>query len=85
MGFHVDNSLFLENSLYYRNALVRSNYGDYGNNVVPMNMWLEHFYENLLFGGTHELKNREMLVEAYMDDIRLLVKEDRVYGGIEVE
>lgn len=62
-GFQVDNSLFLENSLYYRNALVRSNYGSYSENVVPSNVWLERFYENLLFGGKHELRNRDLLVE----------------------
>lgn len=84
MGFEVDNSLFLENSLFYRNALVRSNYGSYSEGVVPTNLWLERFYENLLFGGTHELKNRELLVEEYMEDIRKLVKEDVVYGGIKV-
>lgn len=82
MGFQVDNSLFLENSLYFRNALVRSNYGDYSANVVPMNIWLERFFENLLFGGKHELRNRDMLVEAYMDDIRKFVKEDRVFGDV---
>lgn len=84
MGFEVDNSLFLENSLFYRNALVRSNYGSYSEGVVPTNLWLERFYENLLFGGTHELKNRELLVEEYMEDIRKLVKEDVVYSGIKI-
>lgn len=83
-GFQVDNSLFLENSLYYRNALVRSNYGSYSENVVPSNVWLERFYENLLFGGKHELRNRDLLVEEYMDDIRKLVKEDTIYGGVKI-
>lgn len=84
MGFQVDNSLFLENSLYYRNALVRSNYGSYSEGVVPTNKWLECFYENLLFGGKNELRNRDLLVEKYMDDIRKLVKEDVIYGGVKV-
>lgn len=84
MGFEVYNSLFLENSLFYRNALVRSNYGSYSEGVVPTNLWLERFYENLLFGGTHELKNRELLVEEYMEDVRKLVKEDVVYGGVKI-
>ena len=84
MGFEVDNSLFLENSLFYRNALVRSNYGAYSEGVVPTNLWLERFYENLLFGAKHELKNRDLLVEEYMEDIRKLVKEDVVYGGVKI-
>jgi len=85
MGFKVDNTLFLENSLYYRNALVRSNFGSYNEGVLPTNQWLEFFYENLLFEGKHELKNRDLLVGEYMEDIRKLVKEDVVYGGIKKE
>ncbi|MBQ3560105.1 MAG: Fic family protein [Agathobacter sp.] len=85
MGFGVDNSLFLENSLFYRNALVRSNFGSYSEGVLPTNKWLEYFYENLLFAGEHELRNRELLVEEYMEDIRKLVKEDVIYGGVKIE
>lgn len=84
MGFQVDNSLFLKNSLYYRNALVRSNYGFYSENVMPSNIWLERFYENLLFQGKHELRNRDLLVKQYMNDIRKLVREDTIYGGVKI-
>lgn len=84
MGFQVDNSLFLENSLFYRNALVRSNYGSYSENVMPSNIWLERFYENLLFEGKHELRNRDLLVEQYMDDIKKLVREDTIYDGVKI-
>lgn len=84
MGFQVDNSLFLDNSLYYRNALVRSNFGSYSEGLLPSNRWLEYFYENLLFEGKHELRNRELLVEEYMEDIRKLVKEDMIFGGVKI-
>ena len=84
MGFDVDNSLFLENPLFYRNALVRSNFGSYSDGVLPNNQWLECFYENLLFEGKHVLRNRELLVEEYMKDIRKLVKEDVIYGGVKI-
>lgn len=84
MGFQVDNTLFLENSLFYRNALIRSNFGSYSEGVLPTNKWLECFYENLLFGGKHELRNRDLLVEEYMEDIRKLVKEDTVYGAVKI-
>lgn len=85
MGFSVDNSLFLENSLYYRNALVRSNYGDYTKGVVPSMKYLENFYENLLFNGEYELKNRDMFVNEYVEDVRKLLKEDSIYNGVQIE
>lgn len=84
MGFDVDNSLFLENSLYFRNALVRSNYADYSQGVMPTMEYLEDFYENLLFQGQHTLKNRELIVSEYIDDIRKLIKEDTIYNGIKI-
>ncbi|MBP3677965.1 MAG: hypothetical protein J6I97_06420 [Agathobacter sp.] len=46
---------------------------------------MECFYENLLFDGKHELRNRDLLVEEYMEDIRKLVKEDVIYGGMKIE
>ena len=76
--------MFSENSLFYRNALVRSNFGSYSEGVLPNNKWLEYFYENLLFEGKHELRNRDLLVEEYMEDIRKLVKEDVVFGGVKI-
>ena len=85
MGFRVDNSLFLDNSLYYRNALVRSNYADYAEGVNPTMEYLERFYENLLFKGNHFLKNRELIVKQYLDDVRKLIKEDTIYNGIKRE
>ena len=84
MGFEVNNSLFLENSLYYRNALVRSNYADYSQGVMPTMRYLELFYENLLFQGQHTLSNRELIVSEYIDDIRNLLKEDTIYNGIKI-
>jgi fido (protein-threonine AMPylation protein) len=84
MGFRVDNSLFLENSLYYRNALVRSNYGDYSQGVLLTMRYLELFYENLLFSGKHTLSNRELIVSEYIDDIRQIIKEDTIYNGIKI-
>ena len=59
-GFEIDNDSFAENSWYFRNALVRANYSSYYKNVKATPVFLEHFFENLLLGGKHELKNREM-------------------------
>ena len=58
LGFRVSNEVFAENSWYFRNALVRANYNDLKNNVYATTIYLEHFFENLLMDGHHELKNR---------------------------
>lgn len=60
IGFDIDNTLFSENSWYFRNSLVRANYVDYTNNVYATNEFLIKFLENLLFGGKNILKNRYM-------------------------
>ena len=46
LGYKVDNSMFKEKSVYYRNTLVRSNYL----NIKQDNSFLIKFYENLLLG-----------------------------------
>ena len=57
-GFHVGNEPFSAHSWYFRNALVRANFNDYQKNISSTTIFLEKFFENLLFGGSHELKNR---------------------------
>lgn len=60
LGFDIDNTLFAENSWYFRNSLVRANYVDYTNFVYATNKFLIKFLENLLFDGKNILKNRYM-------------------------
>jgi len=62
-GFMVNNDVFAENSWYFRNALVRANYNDLQNGVHATNEFLEQFFENLLLGTKHELKNRFLHVD----------------------
>ena len=62
-GFNVNNDLFAEHSWYFRNALVRANYKDHTKNIHAINEFLLHFFENLLLGEKHILKNREMHVK----------------------
>jgi fido (protein-threonine AMPylation protein) len=62
-GYEVTNDTFEKNSQYFRNALVRANYNDVKNNVFATPIYLERFFENLLFDGENELKNRELKVE----------------------
>jgi len=65
-GFEVNNELFEQYSWYFRNALVRANYRNYAKNIHAANDFLLRFFENLLLGKKHILKNREMHV-AYID------------------
>ena len=57
-GFQVNNEIFAENSWYFRNALVRANYNDLLKGITASTIYLQRFFENLLMGSQHELKNR---------------------------
>ena len=57
-GFLVSNEPFRDHSWYFRNALVRANFNDYQQGISLTTVFLERFFENLLFNGRHELKNR---------------------------
>lgn len=65
-GFEVNNELFEQYSWYFRNALVRANYKNHTKNIHATNEFLLRFFENLLLGHNHILKNREMHVR-YID------------------
>lgn len=68
MGFCINNDMFKEKSLYFRNALVRSNYGNIPKGIYPTFEYLVMFLENLLQGKNHELKNSDLyLKESYFD------------------
>ena len=62
-GFKVNNELFEQHSWYFRNALVRTIYKDHTKNIHATNEFLLRFFENLLLGENHSLKNREMHVD----------------------
>lgn len=57
-GFSVNNDAFKQHAWYFRNALVRANYNNLQKGIAETTLYLERFFENLLFGGTYELKNR---------------------------
>jgi len=69
-GFKVNNDLFAEYSWYFRNALVRANYKDHIRNIYATNDFLLRFFENLLLGKNHTLKNREMHIQ-YADLVKV--------------
>lgn len=60
MGYSVDNEPFKNNSEYFRNALVRSNYANVAADIEPTFIYLKKFYENLLFLSKHPLDNQEL-------------------------
>lgn len=76
LGFEADNTLFEENSWYFRNALVRANYTNLQKGVHEQTVFLEHFLENLLAGGKHELKNRYLHVDWEEMQVQSLIDED---------
>jgi len=86
-GFKVNNDLFAGHSLYFRNALVRANYKDQEKNIHATNEFLLLFFENLLLGKNHILKNREMhiqFVEPANDPVKAKNDpvNDLVYGSV---
>lgn len=67
LGYNVDNTLFKDKSVYFRNALVRSNYF---NNYLKINedsSYLIKFYENLLLGKNNNLHSENLIVKELFD------------------
>lgn len=60
-GYKMNNELFKENSLYYRNALVRSNYENAAKDVFADFSFLTKFYENLLLNKNHSLHTKDTI------------------------
>lgn len=68
MGFEVNNDMFKEYSLYFRNSLVRSNYGNIPKGIYPTFEYLVMFFENLLNGKKYQLENEELYVKELFGD-----------------
>lgn len=56
MGFLVNNDLFRENSVYFRNSLVASNYSNIPKKISPDFTYLEEFFLKFLYNKEIELK-----------------------------
>ncbi len=63
LGFAVDNTLFKDKSVYFRNALVRSNYFNNYLNIKEDSSYLIKFYENLLLGKNNNLNSHDLIVK----------------------
>lgn len=62
IGFQVNNEMFKNYSLYFRNALVVDNYSSLMEGITPNKEPLTKFYENLLLNGEYLLSNKELFV-----------------------
>lgn len=67
MGFDVNNDMFKDKSLYFRNALVRSNYGNIPKGIYPTFDYLVMFFENLLQGKNNKLTNRDLYIKELFE------------------
>ena len=63
LGYEVDNTLFKDKSVYFRNALVRSNYFNNYLNIKEDKRYLIKFYENLLLGKNNNLHSQDLIVK----------------------
>lgn len=63
LGYNVDNTLFKDKSVYFRNALVRSNYYNRDLNIKENKTFLVKFYENLLLGKNNDLHSEDLIVK----------------------
>ena len=61
LGYNVDNTLFKDKSIYFRNALVRSNYFNNELGVKEDSSYLIKFYENLLLGKNNNLHLEDLI------------------------
>ncbi len=60
LGYNINYSLFKDNSKYFRNALVRSNYINNNLSIKGDNSYLIKFYENLVLGKNNNLRLEEI-------------------------
>ncbi len=77
-GFDINNTQFAEHSWYFRNALVRSNYNDFKNNIHSTKQYLEFFFRNLLLNENNILKNRDLLIKPDKNDIQSAKEEQKL-------
>ena len=66
LGYNVDNTLFKEKSVYFRNALVRSNYFNNKLGVKEDSSYFIKFYENLLLGKNNNLHSEDLIVSELL-------------------
>lgn len=78
LGFEVTNTLFADNSWYFRNALVRANYADIQNGVYEDKSYFEKFFRNLILDEKNEMKNRYLLIGADLSTTEKIVDNKEI-------
>lgn len=69
LGFSVNNDIFKENALYFRNALVRSQYSNIKKEIYHTNDGLVKFFENLLLQKNHVLDNEDLIPSSIYEEV----------------
>ncbi|MGF7106052.1 Fic family protein [Ohessyouella blattaphilus] len=64
LGFPVTNDIFVDNSWYFRNALVRANYTNLQKSIYETTEYLEVFLRNLILNEKNELRNRDLHINV---------------------
>lgn len=64
LGYNVTNLPFATHAKYFRDALVRANYHNMPKGVVADYSFLIKFFRNLLLGESHELRSRDLHIDA---------------------
>ena len=78
LGFNVTNTLFADNSWYFRNALVRANYADIQKGIFEDKTFLERFFRNLLLDEKNELKNRYLIIGADLSTTEIIGDNEKI-------
>lgn len=68
LGYSVNNEMFKDKSIYFRNALVRSNYFNNDLSIKEDSSYLVKFYENLLLGKNNNLYSRDLVVKELFNE-----------------
>ena len=64
MGIPADNTPFQRHAMWFRNALVRSNYANLLKGIRPDFSYLEKFFENVLLDAGHDLESMDLRCKA---------------------
>ena len=62
MGYEINYKVYVSNSVYFRNALVRANYDDVKNEIYETTKYLEMFLSNLINGTNYKLCNEDLYI-----------------------
>ena len=66
MGLKITNEPFRENAMFFRNALVRSNFSDIPKGIYPDFSYLEAFFDNVFCNAGHDLSQMDLVCHALL-------------------